>query len=59
MLHAAEIVLAMAGAKPPAGAPGLADEEPPVSPERLRILIVEDDTIIAWALEAFAFRNGP
>ena len=59
MMHAAaEILLAMAGPKPPGGFPGLGDEEPPVSPERLRILIVEDDTIIAWTLEALLGELG-
>jgi CheY-like chemotaxis protein len=58
MHHAAETMLAMAGAKSPAEGAGVRDENPPVSPERLRVLIVEDDTIIAWALEALLSEIG-
>jgi CheY-like chemotaxis protein len=58
MFDAAEIMLAMTGAKPPSRAPGPAGEEPPLSPQRLRILIVEDDTIIAWTLEAMLLDMG-
>lgn len=54
----AGVMLAMAGAKGPGELPGLPGEEPPVSPERLRILIVEDDTIIAWTLEALISEMG-
>jgi CheY-like chemotaxis protein len=58
MHSVAEVLLAMTGLKPPGGMPGLGGEEPPVSPERLRILIVEDDTIIAWTLEALLSEMG-
>jgi CheY-like chemotaxis protein len=52
MCTAAENLFAMAGPTPPGGFPGFAGDDAPVMPERLRILIVEDDTIIAWTLEA-------
>jgi CheY-like chemotaxis protein len=58
MRAAAEIMLAMAGPMGPGGVTNLPGEEPPVSPERLRILIVEDDTIIAWTLEALLSEMG-
>lgn len=58
MYTVAEIRLAMADPKPPNGRPGAGIEDPPVSPERLRILIVEDDTIIAWTLEALLSEMG-
>jgi CheY-like chemotaxis protein len=58
MRAAAEIMLAMAGSKTPGPVPRLPGEEPPASPQRLRIVIVEDDTIIAWTLEALLSEMG-
>jgi CheY-like chemotaxis protein len=52
MHSVAEILLAMAGSTPRGGMPGSGADEPSLSPQRLRILIVEDDTLIAWTLEA-------
>lgn len=54
----AEILLAMTGSKPPGGLPGLSGDESSVRPERLRILIVEDDTIIALTLETLLSELG-
>jgi CheY-like chemotaxis protein len=52
MHSVAAILNAMAGPKTPDGEIGKAGSDPSVSPQRLRILIVEDDTLIAWTLEA-------
>lgn len=58
MYALADTKLAMASPKPPAGLLSPTGEEPAASPRRFRILIVEDDTIIAWSLEALLSEMG-